>query len=70
MRIKWLIRTVDTVALGEDSEKKGVEYVESDSLRFHHIVASLLPRDADAQSQSKSVAIIPQEGLGCKQSVR
>ena len=60
MRIKWLIRTADAVALGEDSEKKRAEYVERDSLPS---IMSCLRRDDDVQSQSTSEAISLKDGL-------
>ena len=63
MRIKWLIRTADAVALGEDSVKKRAEYVESDSLPS---IMSCLRRDDDVQSQSTSEATSLQDGLVCK----
>ena len=60
MIIKWLIRTVDAVALSEGSEKKRAEYVERDSLPS---IRSCLRRQVDVQSQSTSEAISLKDGL-------
>ena len=60
MTIKRLIGTINAAALGEDSEKKRAEYVESDSLPS---TMSCLRRDDHVQSQSTSEAISLKDGL-------